>query len=170
MAVALAIVFLLQPAFGECFSNIKALIDACMQYTILLYYTGFTTLHTTMNSACIGEDMTISCATTSSILRWSITLADRNMAPVVRTFQVTDPVGRRHSISTSELQLDFELISNAMGTLTSTLVVHTTGLLNNAIIKCEGTTVRTHVFRIARMCSSTICLFVHVIIARFLLI
>lgn len=108
-----------------------------------------------MDRACVGEDVMISCATTSSILQWSITLTDRRIAPVARTFQVTDPVGRRYSISTSELQLDFELISNTMGTFTSTLVAHTTGLLNNAMIKCEGTTVQTYTFRIARMCSST---------------
>ena len=125
----------------------------------LLHLIGFTTLHTTMGSACIGEDVTISCATTSSILWWSITLADRTIAPVARIFQVTDPVGRRYSISTSELQLDFELISNAMGTLTSTLVAHTTGLLNNAIVKCEGSTVLMYTFRIASMYNTnTICL------------
>ena len=107
-----------------------------------------------MDSACVGEDVTLSCATTSTILRWSITLVERNVAPVARAFQSTDPVGRSYSISTSELQLKFELISSTMGILTSTLVVHTTGLLlNNAMITCEGTAVWMYTFRIACMCS-----------------
>ena len=113
------------------------------------HHSGFTQLQTTLDEACIGESVTLSCATSRYYVRWQVVRNDRTAPPVTRIFQSSDTIGKIYSISTSELQLYFELLSNTMGVLNSTLTIHTTAALAHATIECEGTTTRRYVLKIA---------------------
>ena len=84
---------------------------------------------------------------------WEIVLEDRNVPALSRFFQGSHLAGKSYSISdsTSQLHLDFELVSNSMGTLNTSLVIHTTTVLNNAVISCEGTSIEYFTFQLTRM-------------------
>lgn len=112
---------------------------------------GFTELQATLNEACIGEEVTLTCATSSSFLGWRVSQNIEFALPLSRLFQDTDTVGESYSVSTNELQLLFELTFNSMGTLNSTLLVHTTAAIENALIRCEGAETRSYMFKLARM-------------------
>ena len=110
---------------------------------------GFTHLHATLDAVCLGEELTLSCATSHYAMTWHIELNDRTALPVTRLFESIDSIGKTYSISTNELQLYFKLLSNTMGVLNSTLAIHTTQALAYASIECEGTTTRRYVLKIA---------------------
>ena len=84
-------------------------------------------------------------------MRWQVVRNDRATQSVTRVFQRSDTVGKTYSVSTSELQLYFELLSNTMGVLNSTLAIRTTAALAHATVECEGTATRRYVLNIAGM-------------------
>ena len=111
----------------------------------------FTHLHATLDAVCLQEDIILSCATSHYTITWHIELRDQTAPQISRLFRSTDSVGKTFSIATNELQLYFKLLSNTMGVLNSTLAIHTTRALANTSIKCEGTTTRRYVLKIASL-------------------
>lgn len=118
---------------------------------------GFTSFHATLNEACPEENVTFFCATSYYRLRWSVAFNDRGVLPQSYLLLSGDSAGRSHSVTTTNgVRLHFELLSNSMGILNSTLRVQTTTALSNANIKCEGTAVRNHRFILAGiLCNNT---------------
>ena len=112
---------------------------------------GFTVLHATIDEACLGEEVIITCATTAYSIRWQFSLMDRTLQPVARVFQRSDSVQKSYNINTNALQFHLELTANSMGILNTTLLIRATAALDQALIQCEGTTTKYYTFRIARM-------------------
>ena len=111
---------------------------------------GFTELRASLDEACLGEEVTLTCATSGNYIRWQFTLSDRRFSRISRLFLASDSVGRSHDINTNELQLHLELTANSNGILNSTLLIYTTAALDRAGIECEGIVTRYYTFRIAR--------------------
>ena len=110
---------------------------------------GFTDLSASTGFACVGEDVTFSCVTSSFILIWTVTTTDRTIGPRTRLFHISDNPGKSVLESTDHFHLRFELLSNADGILNSTLIAHTSTVLQNAVISCEGESTQSLVLRFA---------------------
>lgn len=94
--------------------------------------------------------MTFICQTSSSRLRWEVTLNDRRVSSVSHSFLTSSQT--LHFITTilnDEIPLNFELVSKSMGILNSTLTIQTTAALNNSEIECDGTTAELYMFKLA---------------------
>lgn len=97
--------------------------------------------------------MIFSCETAATRIRWKVTLNNRRISSESHSFYAnTDVAGSSYTESTTNgVPLRYELVSNSMGTLNSTLTVQTSVSLDNAEIECEGTNKKVHRFKLAGM-------------------
>ena len=108
---------------------------------------GYTSLQASTDFACVGENVTFSCATSYSLLIWEVKFADRAISSMRHLFHRSDTPGRPFPEPAHGMY--FQMILNKNGILDSILVVYTSAALENAIIECEGLETQRLTFRLA---------------------
>lgn len=97
--------------------------------------------------ACVGENVTFTCSTTTRSLRWTITLQNLAIRPKVVAFRSSDIAGTQISINDNGLRLHFSFVANPLN-LTSTFIVHASEALDYASIECHASSTELLTFRI----------------------